>query len=81
MLEGGQTLADIGTTMKVSLIQAARFVRLSYFAPQITLAILNGQQPLGLTKSMLTLAAEMPLGWAAQCAVLNFVSGLPNNSE
>lgn len=72
LLESGHTIPEIGAALKVSHIQAARLVRLSYFAPQITLAILNGHQPLGLTKSMLTLAAEMPFEWASQCKVLNF---------
>jgi site-specific DNA recombinase len=72
LLEDGRTMLEIAGVLKVSQIQAARLVRLSYFAPQISLAILNGHQPLGLTGSMLTLAVEMPLDWEGQCRILNF---------
>jgi site-specific DNA recombinase len=73
LLESGRSIPEIGGELKVSIIQASRLVRLGYFAPQITSAILSGQQPLGLSKSMLTLAVDMPLDWGAQCKTLNVI--------
>lgn len=72
LLEGGRSIPEIGGDLNVSIIQASRLVRLGYFAPQITSAILDGHQPLGLSKSMLTLGTNMPLDWNKQCRMLNF---------
>jgi hypothetical protein len=45
--------------------------RLSYLAPDIVTAILDGVQPPTLTPAAL-LAAELPLGWADQKVALGF---------
>ena len=50
-----------------------RLVRLSYLAPDITEAILDGRQPRDLTASKLLAHSRLPLGWHEQRTVLGFV--------
>jgi len=47
-----------------------RLVRLSYLAPDITEAILDGRQPHDLTADKLLAHSRLPLGWHEQRAVL-----------
>ena len=49
-----------------------RVVRLSYLAPDITQAILDGGQPRDLTADKLLAHSRLPLGWHEQRAVLGF---------
>jgi site-specific DNA recombinase len=49
-----------------------RLVRLSYLAPDITEAILDGHQPLDLTADKLLAHSRLPLGWHEQRTVLGF---------
>ena len=48
----------------------ARLVRLSYLAPDITEAILDGRQPRDLTADKLLAHSRLPLGWHEQRTVL-----------
>ena len=50
-----------------------RLVRLSYLAPDITQAILDGRQPPDLTADKLLAHSRLPLAWHEQRAVLAFV--------
>ena len=50
----------------------SRVLRLAYLAPDITLAILEGRQPPGLTLAKLTADAELPLAWPEQRKALGF---------
>ena len=47
-----------------------RLVRLSYLAPDITEAILDGRQPRELTADKLLAHSRLPLGWPEQRNVL-----------
>ena len=49
-----------------------RLVRLSYLAPDITEAILDGHQPPDLTAHKLVAHSRLPLGWHQQRTVLGF---------
>ena len=49
-----------------------RLVRLSYLAPDITEAILDGRQPRDLTADKLLTHSRLPLGWHQQRTVLGF---------
>jgi DNA invertase Pin-like site-specific DNA recombinase len=49
-----------------------RLVRLSYLAPDITEAILDGRQPRDLTASKLLVHSRLPLRWHEQRTVLGF---------
>ena len=49
-----------------------RLVRLSYLAPDITQAILDGRQPRDLTADKLLAHSRLPLAWKAQRTILGF---------
>jgi site-specific DNA recombinase len=49
-----------------------RLVRLSYLAPDITQAILDGRQPPDLTAEKLLEHSRLPLAWHDQRIVLGF---------
>ena len=49
-----------------------RLVRLSYLAPDIAQAILDGRQPRDLTADKLLAHSRLPLVWREQRAVLGF---------
>jgi site-specific DNA recombinase len=49
-----------------------RLVRLSYLAPDITQAILDGRQPPDLTADQLLAHSRLPLAWHEQRIVLGF---------
>jgi hypothetical protein len=49
-----------------------RLVRLSYLAPEITQAILDGRQPRDLTADKLLAHSRLPLTWHEQRTVLGF---------
>src|SRR6516165_9305410 len=50
-----------------------RLVRLSYLAPDIAQAILDGRQPRDLTADKLLAHSRLPLAWHEQQSVLGFV--------
>jgi len=56
----------------VSLSYFTRLVRLSYLAPDITHAILNGRQPRDLTAEKLLENSRLPLAWHDQRTTLGF---------
>ncbi len=49
-----------------------RLLRLSYLAPDIVTAIVDGQQPPGLTAEKLMRNTRLPLSWEAQRKRLGF---------
>ena len=49
-----------------------RLDRLSYLAPDITQAILDGHQPRDLTADKLLARSRLPLSWREQRTVLGF---------
>ena len=56
----------------VSRSYFTRLVRLSYLAPDITQAILDGRQPPDLTADKLLAHSRLPLAWQEQRALLGF---------
>jgi site-specific DNA recombinase len=56
----------------VSRSYFTRVVRLSYLAPDITQAILEGRQPRDLTAEKLLAHSRLPLGWHDQRTMLGF---------
>ena len=56
----------------VSRSYFTRLVRLSYLAPDITQAILDGRQPNDLTAEKLLEHSRLPLAWHDQRTVLGF---------
>ncbi len=50
----------------------SRLIRLAFLSPEITEAILDGRQPLGLTAAKLMQVSRLPLEWRAQRQALDF---------
>ena len=61
-----------GDEMSVSRSYFTRLVRLSYLAPDITQAILDGRQPRDLTAVKLLEHSRLPLAWRDQRIALGF---------
>ncbi len=68
----GVPFAVLAQREGVSRSYFTRLVRLSYLAPDITQAILNGRQPPDLTAEKLLEHSRLPLAWHDQRTVLGF---------
>jgi hypothetical protein len=68
----GVPFAALAKRQGVSPSYFTRLVRLSYLAPDITEAILDGRQPRALTADKLLAHSRLPLGWHEQRTVLGF---------
>jgi site-specific DNA recombinase len=68
----GVPFAALAKREGVSRSYFTRLVRLSYLAPDITEAILDGRQPRDLTADKLLAHSRLPLGWHEQRTVLGF---------
>ena len=69
---GGTPFAALAKQEGVSPSYFTRLVRLSYLAPDITQAILDGRQPRDLTADKLLAHSRLPLAWQEQRNVLGF---------
>jgi hypothetical protein len=71
--QGTETVAKLGGLREgVSPSHFTRLVRLSYLAPDITQAILEGRQPRDLTADQLLAHSRLPLAWQEQRTLLGF---------
>ena len=70
---GGTPFAALAKQESVSPSYFTRLVRLSYLAPDITQAILDGRQPSHLTADKLLTHSRLPLSWQDQRTLLGFV--------
>jgi site-specific DNA recombinase len=68
----GVSFAELAKREGVSPSYFTRLVRLSYLAPDITEAILDGRQPYELTADKLLAHSRLPLTWHEQRTVLGF---------
>jgi site-specific DNA recombinase len=68
----GITFAALAERQGVSRSYFTRLVRLSYLAPDITQAILDGRQPRDLTPEKLLQHSRLPLAWHDQRIALGF---------
>src|SRR5207237_9510179 len=68
----GSTFAALAEREGVSRSYFTRLVRLSYLAPDITEAILDGRQPPDLTAEKLLEHSRLPLAWHDQRTLLGF---------
>ena len=68
----GVPFAVLAKRQGVSASYFTRLVRLSYLAPDITEAILNGRQPPDLSADKLLAHSRLPLTWHEQRSVLGF---------
>ena len=69
---GGTPFAALAKQEGVSPSYFTRLVRLSYLAPDITQAILDGRQPSHLTADKLLAHSRLPLPWHDQRTLLGF---------
>jgi len=69
----GMPFAALAKQEGVSPSYFTRLVRLSYLAPDIAEAILDGRQPRDLTTDKLLAHSRLPLGWHEQRTVLGIV--------
>jgi site-specific DNA recombinase len=65
-------LDDIAREDKMNPSYASRLLRLTFLAPDITAAILAGQQPAELSATKLMTDTRLPLDWREQRTVLGF---------
>ena len=68
----GTRIADLASREKLSPSYVALLLRLTFLAPDITRAILDGRQPTGFTTQKLVTYPALPLAWTEQRAVLGF---------
>ena len=68
----GVSFAALAEREGVSRSYFTRLLRLSYLAPDITQAILDGRQPSDLTAEKLLEHSRLPLAWLDQRIVLGF---------
>ncbi len=65
-------IADLAMLEKLSPSYVALLLRLTFLAPDITRAILEGRQPGGFTAQKLVSHAALPLAWPEQRQALGF---------
>ncbi len=65
-------IGDIAKSQGMHHSYVSRLIRLAFLSPEITEAILDGRQPLGLTAAKLMRVSRLPLDWRAQQQALGF---------
>jgi site-specific DNA recombinase len=68
----GLPFAALAKQQGVSRSYFTRLIRLSYLAPDITQAVLDGRQPPHLTADKLLAHSRLPLAWHEQRMLLGF---------
>jgi site-specific DNA recombinase len=68
----GTRIGDLATAEQLSPSYVALLLRLSFLAPDITRAILEGRQPGGFTAQKLVTYVGLPLAWTEQRRALGF---------
>ena len=68
----GQSLEDLARDAQLSVRQARWILRFAWLGPDITKAILRGEQPRELTADRLARMVRLPVEWQAQGAALGF---------
>ena len=77
LVENGKvaSLKDISEALKMDLSYMSRMMKLTLLAPDIKLAILNGDEPSGL--SLAKLRKDIPVTWDEQRELLGFSESDP----
>jgi hypothetical protein len=74
-LSSGETIKQLASDARVTTSFVSRTVRLAFLAPDITLSILEGRQPEGLSVTrLLQDSGLLPLAWSDQREMLGFPS-------
>ena len=69
----GTRIADLAMREKLSPSYVALLLRLTFLAPDITRAVLDGRQPAGFTAQKLVTYSGLPLAWPEQREALGFI--------
>jgi site-specific DNA recombinase len=72
----GISVENAATSMGLKLDYYRVLIRISFLAPDIVAAIIEGRQPRTLTRQKLARMADLPLEWAAQREAVGFVEQL-----
>ena len=67
---GGKTITELAADARVGRSYFTRILRLSFLAPEVVTAILQGRQPLELSAKQLSLHIGLPIRWSDQIAAL-----------
>jgi len=65
-------LKELAQQNRINPSYFTRLVRLTFLAPDITQAILEGRQPVGLTAARLMRNTRFPISWPEQRKLLGF---------
>jgi site-specific DNA recombinase len=65
-------MQDVATAQNTTSSYATRLLRLTFLAPDIVRAILDGDQPATLTAKRLIADTRLPLAWTEQRCRLGF---------
>ena len=68
----GKSIAELAEETGVTRPYFSRIVRLGFLAPDITAAILEGRQPIGLSAKQLSVTADLATDWSDQRRELGF---------
>jgi DNA invertase Pin-like site-specific DNA recombinase len=68
----GRSIKDLAVEVAVSPSYFTRVLRLSFLAPEITKAIVQGRQPVGFSAIKLMQAGQFALRWPDQCREFGF---------
>ena len=68
----GLTIADLAAREQMDVSDLSRIIRFAFMAPDLAEAIIEGRQPVELTRHQLSRLPELPHLWADQRAVLSF---------
>jgi DNA invertase Pin-like site-specific DNA recombinase/AraC-like DNA-binding protein len=71
-VRGGKTISEMADAAGMSSSYFTRILRLSFLAPDITQAILQGRQPAALSARKLLADTRLPIDWAEQRKSLGF---------
>lgn len=75
MANRGKPIAELAKTFKLGPSKFARLIRLTYLAPDLQAAIIDGNHPVDLTAHKL-IYSTLPLDWRQQRLLLGFDAGL-----
>lgn len=68
----GLTIADLAERERMDVSDLSRVLRFAFVAPDICQTIVEGRQPIELTRKRLFRLSELPNSWAAQRTLLGF---------
>jgi DNA invertase Pin-like site-specific DNA recombinase len=69
---GEKSIADLAAEQGLSKDYFGVLFRISYLAPDIVAAILDGRQPAQLNRQRLARTTNLPINWQQQCEMLGF---------